>query len=77
MDNWVEEHMLIELADDFGTLELDDGSQWGIMPGDMPTICTWIPTATIRINLIAPDSLWPYELTNTGVDISVRAMRKN
>jgi hypothetical protein len=77
MDDQIEEHMLIELADDFEALELDDGSRWDVMPEDIPTICTWIPTATVRISLIAPDSLWPYELTNTGVDISVRAMKKN
>ena len=77
MENQIEEHMLIKLSVNSGTLELDDGSRWGVAPGDMPTICTWIPMATIRIKLVAIDSLWSYELTNTGVDISVRAMRKN
>jgi hypothetical protein len=77
MENQVEEHMLIKVSVNSGTLKLDDGSRWSVTPGDMPTICTWIPTATIRIELIAPDSTWPYELTNTGIDISVRAMRKN
>jgi len=71
----VEEHMLIEVKDDFETLELDNGSRWSVTPEAMPTICTWIPTANIRIRLVDPTSLWPYEILNTEDDVSVRARR--
>jgi hypothetical protein len=73
--NRVEEHMLMGIHDDFETLDLDDGSKWSVEPGDNPTICTWIPTATIRVELVAPGSVWPYKLTNIGEDISVKAMK--
>ena len=72
--NQVEEHMLIEVSDDF-EVKLDDGSQWNVTPEDMPTVCTWTPTATIRIRLVDLDSPWPYELLNTEEDVSVRASR--
>lgn len=49
MTNSQEEHMLIEVSDDCERLILDDGSQWSVQPGDMPTICTWLPTSDISI----------------------------
>lgn len=29
-------------------ISLMDGSTWFIDPSDMPTVCTWIPTASLR-----------------------------
>lgn len=71
--NQIEEHILLEVLDD--SLELDDGSRWSVTPGGIPTIQTWIPTTSIRIRLVDPDSLWSYELTNIGEDVSARARR--
>jgi hypothetical protein len=69
-----EEYTLIKVSKDYATLELEDRSQWSIAPIAMPTSGTWVPTmATIRVKLIAPKSLWPYELTNMENDTSVRA----
>ena len=73
--NQIEEHMLIQVNDDCTTLELDDGSKLSVEPGDTPTIATWLPTETIRIELANPNATWPYELINTEEDVSVRAMR--
>ena len=73
--NPIEEHMLIQVHDDFETLELDDGSKWGVEPGDNPTIVTWLPTETIRIKVADLNSAWPYELINIKEGVSVRARR--
>jgi len=73
--NKIKESMLIEVSDEHLTLQLADGSQWNVAPGDLPTIVTWIPTATIRIRYVERNSPWPYELLNTENDVSVRAKR--
>ncbi len=70
-NNDLEVHMLIE--SDPPILKLDDGSQWTVQPGDMPTVATWIPTATLEIKMVDSESMWPYEITKG--DISVRASR--
>ena len=69
------EHMLMEVSEDCERLTLDDGSQWGVEPGGTPTVSTWLPTSTIIVSLADSASAWPYELTNAGEDVSVRAMR--
>ena len=69
------EETLIETDIDAGTLSFLDGSLFTISPGDIVSICTWIPMDTIRIVIVDPDSFYPYELTNTGSDVAVRATR--
>ena len=71
-----ERFMLISISDDCTTLEMDDGSRWGVEPGYNPTIATWLPTESISIRLVGPDSPWPYELTNIGEGVSVRARQE-
>lgn len=73
--NKTEELSLIEVSDDSETLELIDGSRWEVEPTDIVTVCTWIPLDTIRVRLIEPASLWPYRLTNVGMDATVRARK--
>ncbi len=75
MSKYEMEGMLIKVADDCKRLILDDGSEWSVEPGDIPTICTWTPTATIMVEMVDSELVWPYKLTNAGVDISVRAMK--
>ncbi|MBA7614998.1 hypothetical protein ES703_22273 [subsurface metagenome] len=76
MDNFnqAEERMLIEVTNNF-EVKLDDGSLWSVTPEHMPTVCTWTPTATIKIREVDPNSPWPYELSNTEEGVSVRASR--
>ena len=75
-DKEMQDEMLTEVLDDGEHIELMDGSRRLINPGDMPTVCTWIPTATIRIALVEPDAVFPYELTNLNIDATVRAMKE-
>jgi len=51
-----------------------DGSVWEINPGDMPTVCTWIPTAEIEI-IKEDDSIYPYKLINKEIDVEIRAYK--
>jgi hypothetical protein len=74
--NQTNDYSLIEVSDDFETLTLIDGSQWSIYPTDVIKVCTWIPMATIRVELVAPGSSWQYELMNVVRGVSVRATRK-
>jgi len=67
--------MLIEVKESGEEIELMDGSRWAINPSDIPTVCTWIPTAEIKIKLIDKSSLYPYEIINMNIDVSVRAMK--
>lgn len=51
-----------------------DGSIWQINPADMPTVCTWIPTAEIEVSA-SGDSVFDHTLTNKNMGVSVTAMR--
>jgi hypothetical protein len=66
--------MLNEVINDGEKIILMDGSIWNINPGDMPTVCTWMPTAEIEIS-VSDDSVFDYTLTNKGIGVSVTAMR--
>ncbi len=67
--------MLLEVLEDGERLQMDDGSIWVISPGDVPTVCTWIPTATVRISKSSGDRLFPYVLKNEDINVSVDAMK--
>ena len=74
--------MLVEVLDDSETLVLAKQStrgvatsKWSVEPGYNPTVCTWIPTATIEVTLVDANSPWPYEIMNTEESVSVRARR--
>jgi hypothetical protein len=66
--------MLEEVIDNGQKLKLMDGSMWAIYPGDMPTVATWIPTATIHVTR-RKDRVYNYTLTNDGIGVSVSAMK--
>lgn len=52
-----------------------DGSEWLINPGDIPTVCTWIPTSEIKITKTKSNDYFFYKITNESIDISVYAAR--
>ena len=67
--------MLNEIINDGEKISLMDGSVWLINPSDMPTVCTWIPTATIKIEMDDSENLFSYQLINENIDVSVRARK--
>lgn len=69
------ESMLIEVLDDGERITLLDGSEWYINPGDMPTVCTWIPTSELKITKIKTNDYFNYKITNESIDISVFAAK--
>ena len=71
------EEMLIEIIDNGTHIVLFDGSNWFINPYDIPTVCTWIPIAVIKVTLIDSGSDFPYQLTNLNIDVSVRVMKES
>jgi len=74
--SYLKENTLIEVNDDCDKLEMIDGSTWVIWPGHMPTVCTWIPTATIKIKKTNNNAPFNYELTNVNIGVSVWAMKE-
>jgi hypothetical protein len=68
--------MLNEVINDGEKISLMDGSIWQINPGDMPTVCTWTPTAEIEISS-NDDSTFDHTLTNKNINVSVNAMKLN
>jgi len=66
--------MLNEVMNNGEKISLMDGSLWLVNPGDMPTVCTWIPTAEIEVST-SNDSVFNYTLTNKNIGVSVMAMR--
>ena len=69
------EHMLMDIVNDGEKLVLMDGSEWIINPGDMPTVCTWIPTTTIKIEETDNNDMFSFKLTNLNIDVTVYAMK--
>ena len=68
-------YSLMEVDDDGEFLTMQDGSQWEVNPGDIPTVCTWLPMASIEAVTVDSDSLYPYELRNG--DASIRARKSS
>ena len=66
--------MLNEVMNNGEKISLMDGSLWLVNPGDIPTVCTWIPTAEIEVST-SNDSVFNYTLTNKNIGVSVIAMR--
>jgi hypothetical protein len=59
--------MLMEIIDDGEKVVLIDGTTWMINPGDLPTVCTWLPTSTIKIQKLRTNDMFSYKLTNLSV----------
>lgn len=67
--------MLMEVKKDGERIILIDGSEWLINPGDIPTVCTWIPTSELIITKTKSNDYFNYKIINEGIDISVYAAR--
>jgi hypothetical protein len=67
------ETILIEVKNDGEILSMMDGSEWMVEATDTPTVCTWIPTANIKIDRTSSG----YTITNLEIDINVRASKIN
>jgi len=66
--------MLVEVKNNGETLVMDDGSEWTVNPGDMPTACIWIVTASIQAELDNEADAFSWALLNTSAGQTVRAM---
>ncbi|MDP3684707.1 MAG: hypothetical protein Q8S01_12330 [Ignavibacteria bacterium] len=67
--------MLLEVKSNGEKIILLDGSEWLINPEDIPSVCTWIPTAELNITKTKSNDLFSYKITNDGIGISVYASR--
>jgi hypothetical protein len=66
--------ILNEVINDGEKIILMDGSIWQINPVDIPTVCTWIPTAEIDVSA-SDDTVFDHTLTNKNIGVSVMAIR--
>lgn len=67
--------MLNSILNNGEKISLMDGSVWQIKPDDVPTVCTWLPTADIKILKNNNDHVFSYILINKEIDISISAMK--
>lgn len=67
--------MLIDIINDGEKIILLDGSEWYINPGDMPTVCTWIPTSEIKITKTKSNNFFNYKITNESINVSAYASK--
>ncbi|HUT43431.1 MAG TPA: hypothetical protein VMW95_03760 [Desulfobacterales bacterium] len=73
--NDFEEGVFKAVADEGMNLFLLDGTKWNINPGDISTVLTWVPGATLTIAIVIEESLYPYMLYHSGTGSSVRARK--
>ncbi len=65
----------MEIINDGEQVVLMDGTKWMINPGDLPTVCTWLPTSSIKVQKMNTNDMFAYKLTNLSIDVSVYAMK--
>ncbi len=58
-----------------GDLEMDDGSVWRVNLNDVTELSNWRSRDLISINLVEPNSPWPYLIFNADVEASIRGKR--
>ena len=73
--NDFEEGVFKAVADEGMNLFLLDGTKWDINPGDISTVLTWVPGATVRMTIVNEESFYPYMLYHTGTGDSVKARK--
>ena len=66
---------LNEVLNDGEKLTVLDGTTWEVNPADMPTACTWIPTANLQIHHDEGDQMHPYIIHNLENDNKIRARK--
>jgi len=70
-----EQGIFIGIADEGMNLFLLDGTKWNVNPGDISTVLTWVPGATVRLTIMDEESFYPYMLYHTGTGDSVKARK--
>ncbi len=65
--------MFLKGLNDGKILVLGDGSRWAVNPGDIPTCCTWTPTAPVEVKQTGETDMFPYTIENRENDTSVLA----
>ncbi len=73
--NDFEQGILKAVTDEGMNLFLFDGTKWNVNPGDISTVLTWGPGATLRITIVNEESFYPYMLYHTGTGDSVKARK--
>ena len=63
------------ITDEGMNLFLLDGTKWNVNPGDITTVLTWVPGATVRITIVNEESFYSHRLYHTGTGDSVKARR--
>ena len=67
------ERMFMGLSDDDETVKLDDGSEWELDAGDIPTAAVWLESTRVTMEEM-DDGL--YEMTNTSNEQTITVRRK-
>jgi hypothetical protein len=69
--------MLIEVLNDGEKVQLMDGSEWLINPGDLPTVCIWLPSSEIKVEQVNSTGMFTHRLKNLSEGSSAFAMKLN
>jgi len=69
-----EEVTLLEAKKDGEELVLLDGRRLMVNPSDIPTACTWTPTAGLEITGTSDERMFPLKVRNVSNDIEIAAM---
>ncbi len=66
--------MKIRTHSESHVVELDDGSQWQIFPGDLDLTLSWKPETDLTLERIGDDAVSSHVLVNTTDNSRVRVM---
>jgi predicted hotdog family 3-hydroxylacyl-ACP dehydratase len=64
---------LLEVENNGEFLVLLDGRKLWVNPGDMPTVCIWIPTAELEISEDEDGGAFPVSVRNLEDDEEIQA----
>jgi hypothetical protein len=66
---------IVREVNEQGEVVLVDGTKWLVDPREVTTAFAWPSDAAVRIELVDEDTSFPFELTEIGSGIAVRAMK--
>ncbi len=69
--------MKIRAHSESHVVELDDGSQWQIFPGDLDLTLNWKPETELSIDRIRDDAVSSHVLVNAADNTCVRVIAAN
>ncbi|HXI84956.1 MAG TPA: hypothetical protein VNL17_12790 [Verrucomicrobiae bacterium] len=64
------EHMILEIANDYSTITLDDGRKFAINPIDLSAAVGWLPTNYVTVKQFVSGA---YRLTHVDYNVSIEA----